>query len=444
VNALAVREAMAKRGELTSWNKGLTKETDDRVAASALKIAAGIDSKDISRRLATRSESEKLRHYANISKANQGHRSWNTGITKEDNDGLRSAAVKISKIKQEFDPRSLTPKQFEERVNKSEKFELISEPRDYRNKYQKLLFKCKMCDLVQGKNLNSPNFCPKCSPKESKGQLEIYEYVKSLFPEALLSDKTVPGVSEIDVHVPSKYFGVEYNGLYWHSETAGKGPMYHQNKTDACAKQNISLLHVYADDWAKHPEIVRSMIRHRLGVSNTRTYARVCSVRSVDPATRRVFFERCHLDGDVSAKVAFGLYLEEKLIAVLSLRKAFHKKWHTHAEIARFAVELDSVVVGGLSKLVSAAVVWAKGNGYAAIMSYADGRVGVGAGYLAAGFKQHSITPPTFWWTDYEQRFNRFTYRADKSRNMSEREVADKAGVVRIYGCRNVVLTRQF
>lgn len=450
ISAVVVRKDMASRGELTAWNAGLTKETDARVAASAIKISKTINRDDISQRLAARPEEDKLAQHSKqaislrLSYA-KGLNPWNKNLTKHTHKSLRLIAEKISKIKQFFDPRRLTPEQFEARANKSEKFELISNPKDYKNKYKRLLFKCKTCSLVQNKNLmmleNSPGFCPKCSPRESKGQLEIYEYVKSLFPEALLSDKTIPNVTELDIHVPSKNFGIEYNGLYWHSESAGKGPMYHQNKTDKCLAQGISLLHVYADDWENKSDIIRSMIKHRLSISSVRIYARNCSVRLIDSTLRKTFLERCHLDGDVASKVAFGLYNNDKLIAVLSLRKAFHKKWSNYIEIARFAVDLDSAVIGGLSKLISIAKAWAKDNNCLGLMSYADGRVGIGAGYLAAGFKQNSITTPTFWWTDYTKRYNRFKFRADKKRGMSESEIAKEAGVVRIYGCKNIVYT---
>ena len=449
--AVEVRKRKAALGELTSWNAGLTKETDARVAMCAIKIAEVVDGKEISRRLAERSEEEKRAQHAKQAASMKrlyanGLEPWNKGRTKETDVFTRQIAHTISTTRLGSDDIGrFSHDEIRSIVRSTNSFDVV-EPLVYQNKYSKFNVRCLKCSFVMTKTImmirNSPDFCPKCSPRESKGQLDIYAFVKQLFPDTLLSDKTVPGVTEIDVHVPSKRFGVEYNGLYWHSEVAGKGPMYHQNKTDTCAAQGISLLHVYADDWDEHPEIVRSMIRHRLGISSVRTYARACSVRPVDPSIRRTFLERCHIDGDVASKVAFGLYLKDKLIAVLSLRKAFHKKWHTHAEIARFAVELDSTVVGGLSKLVFAASAWAKENDYTALMSYADGRVGVGAGYIAAGFKKHSVTPPTFWWTDYEKRFNRFTYRADKKRGMSEREVANEAGVTRIYGCRNVVLTR--
>ncbi|WP_244278072.1 hypothetical protein [Gordonia westfalica] len=36
--------------------------------------------------------------------------------------------------------------------------------------------------------------------------------------------------NELDIYIPSKNIAVEFNGLYWHSEDAGKDRHYHQRK----------------------------------------------------------------------------------------------------------------------------------------------------------------------------------------------------------------------
>ena len=438
-----VKWLQKKYGEYLRGHNGFT-ETARANAADAIKIAAATDRAEISRRLAARTDEEKKRHYTNISKAQIGRRSWNSGLTKKDHEGSRTAAEKISEIKQVYDARPLTTNEFASRICEFTKFEVLSSAEDCRNEYHELSFKCKSCGLIQDKSLamlsRRPDFCPKCSPKESKGQLELYEFVRSLCPEALLSDKTVPGVSEIDVHVPSKRFGVEYNGLYWHSEPCGKGSMYHQDKTDACNSRGISLFHVYEDDWRFRRTIVESMVRYRLGMASARVFARKCSVVEVSVGQRRDFFERCHIDGDTSSKIAFGLRYGGRIVAVLSLRKPFHAKWKNYAEIGRFATELDTVVVGGLSRLVKVASGWAKEKEYSGLLSYVDGRVGEGNGYVSAGLRPVGKTSSMFWWTDYERRYNRFQFRADSARGLTERQVAEEAGVVKIYGCKNHVM----
>lgn len=445
--AVKSRVEACARGEISSWNAGLTKETDERVKLSSEKIKEVMKSIDMSAILNSRTPEQKAITAQKISNTKLGLLPWNTGLTKKDHEGLRVAAEKISKIKQENDPRRFSPQEFLDKISHVTKFELLSNPNEYRNKYTKLVFRCKDCQLEQLKNMTmlvrNPEFCNKCTPKESVGQLEVYSFVKNMFPDATLSDKTIPGVTEVDVHVPSKSFGIEYNGLWWHSEDAGKDIKYHQNKTDSCRKQNIQLLHVYEDEWKYKRSIVESMIRHRLGVTPTRLGARDCQLKILSTLERKTFFDNNHLDGDTQSKISFGLFYQNNLVSAISLRKPFHTKWKEYIEIGRFSNKLNTSVSGAFSKLNSAAYSWAKENGYKGIMSYVDDRLGIGDSYTRTGFNKVSTTAPTFYWTDLERRFNRFKFRADKERNMTERNVAEEAGVIKIYGCKNHVFVRE-
>ena len=75
------------------------------------------------------------------------------------------------------------------------------------------------------------------------------------------------------------------------------------------------------------------------------------------------------------------------------------------------------------------------------LMTYVDSRVGIGDGYLRAGWKFEKTTSASrFWWTDFHHRYDRFKYKADKSRCMTQQQIADEAGVVPIYGCTNSIM----
>ena len=65
--------------------------------------------------------------------------------------------------------------------------------------------------------------------------------------------------------------------------------------------------------------------------------------------------------------------------------------------------------------------------------------MGDGRGYAACGMVLAGRTPPRFWWTDMNRRYDRFKFRADRSRGLSEAQVADNAGVEKVWGCPNLV-----
>lgn len=297
------------------------------------------------------------------------------------------------------------------------------------------LFQCGVCKVKIRRTHQvtkiSPN-CPACLGHQTKAIDEIFAFVKTICSDAVQ-------INPIQIQIPSKKIAIQYNDLYWHSEKH-KSRNYHHNASTESALKGIALFHIFSDDWRTKKQIILSMIQHRLGASTNQVYARSCKIVQVDAIKRKEFFTRCHLDGDTASMAAFGLEVNNRLVAVVSLRRPFHKKWNDCSEIARYATELNVSVIGGLSRLITVAKSWAKNKGYSRLMSYVDGRIGYGAGYLLAGFTIFGTTSPSFWWTDYYERYNRFKYRADKKRNMSERAVAEEACVVRIYGCANSIM----
>lgn len=444
--AALVRAERCEEGLISSWNAGLTKVTDPRVAAMAIKITASADGMKISKALAARSDDEKRLHRERVSNSKKGTVPWNVGLTRKTSTSLAIVGEKNAvHARRRFGWKDKPELVVEAAHVRSDELHLLDYSM-YEGKHSALLFECVECKTQLRRSLHVLRYssrCPACAGTDSKPQLEIYEFVRTLSPDAILSDRRVIAPMELDVLVPSKQFAIEHNGLYHHSEIF-KDRNYHLRKLAACQTKNVSLLNVYGDDWHFRRPIVESMIRHRLGVTPNRVVARNCVIREVSTNERRAFLDANHLDGDVAAITSFGLEANNELVAVLSLRKPFHKKWKQYIEVARFATLLNTMVVGGLSKLTAHVMNWAKSRGRVGILSYVDGRVGSGSGYISSGYSFKSFTPPMFWWTDYERRFNRFTYRADRTRSLSEKEIAKEAGVVRIYGCSNAVMTIDF
>jgi len=57
---------------------------------------------------------------------------------------------------------------------------------------------------------------------------------------------------------------------------------------------------------------------------------------------------------------------------------------------------------------------------------------GEGKVYESCGFKFDGYTLGEYWYTDFQNRYHRFQYRAQK--DMTGREYAFSEGVTRIYG----------
>lgn len=405
-------------GSITPWQQGLTKETDSRIAKMST----------------TRIDGFRTGRIVN----------WSQGLTKETDPRLAraSAALSVAAVK----AHRLDPKDVRSRVESSGRFELVSDPTEYRHRrIDRLTVRCTSCGHEQTKSLamveESP-VCFRCHPKESKGQIELYEFVRSLAPDAVLSDRLVLEGQELDVYVPSRKFALEFNGLYWHSSKVISSTTYHDDKTHECSSLGIRLLHVFEDEWRDRRPIVESMIKNALGMSERGPGARECDLKHVSSAERRKFFSKSHLDGDSRCEVCLGLYGKDGgLLSALSLRRPFHQSRASRMEICRFATVLGTNVPGALGRLVKAALAEASSRGYSGLLSYADLRHGTGDSYMKVGFSDVTGKAlPRFWWTDYVNRFNRFRYKADKTRGMTQAQVAEEAGVVMIWGCSNRVM----
>ena len=105
-----------------------------------------------------------------------------------------------------------------------------------------------------------------------------------------------------------------------------------------------------AYDWQHRRELIKSMIRHRLGLS-TRFYARTLKVKPVSQDEYDSFMEISHPSGTVSAVVVYGLYHKDgTLISVMSFAKQLTRRGY-HWWIMRYATRPNTAVSGGASKL---------------------------------------------------------------------------------------------
>lgn len=465
------------------WSKGLTKENDDRVLSRAQATSVGrkrafeegrisVWSKGLTKENDSRLESISQR--AKEEFASGDRVAWHKGLTEETddrvrqkNDSLRSAyksgevrawhagktAEEDPRINKFWENRDVM-KEYQhvrwsedvvrEKLNGNVSLELIS-IESYKNCYvSSIVVKCKSCGWSDPVSFTraAADRCPMCTPIGSKGQNEIADWLQSLGLEV---GRNVVGLldgkKQIDIFVPEKMVAIEFNGLYWHGESRpGRDARYHQQKSTSCERHGISLVHVFEDEWYDRREIVKSVILSKLQLINERVSARDCDVVELKSEEKREFFELNHLDGDVNSSFAFGLKRDGELVAAVSVRRPFHKKYEGSLEIARECTKINTIVPGGMSKLMKRVVEEARALNVSNIISYVDTRLGgTGNGYALSGFTLIKKTDPRYWWTDRRQRMDRFKFRADSSRGMTEAQVAEEAGVVKIWGCSNLV-----
>ena len=375
------------------------------------------------------------------------HEAWNKGKTKETDSRIKGQSGKDNPFwgkshSNETRNRISMTKQLgnvevlKRVMSRNKEFEILTPLEEYFSRQRQYLdFKCKKCGFICKKTLQTferGSLCPKCYPvNKSKAEIEIFEYIRELgFSNAINGDRSLISPKEIDISLKEKGFGIEFNGLYWHSDVVDsteRGDMLY--KTLKCKEKEIKLMHIFSDEWEYKKEICKSMINNRLGLCQ-KVWARKCEVREIIKLDFDKFMNENHISGSVNSSVRLGLYYNNELICAIGFRKPRQKKWSEYYEISRFATSLNKVVVGGLSKLLKRFK-----NDFVGIkiMTYADRRFGEGLGYCAVGFEQKGDTGIDYWYSDGRQRYDRFIIRSGGG--LTEREKAADLGLFKVWGC---------
>lgn len=346
--------------------------------------------------------------------------------------------------------KTLDGKTLKERlIEREHEFELLTPIDEYYSRQgQYLLFRCKSCSTEQKKTLQAferGSLCIACYPYESAWSLEVGDFVKLYVDDYVSQDRTEINPKELDHFISSKKLAIECHGLYWHSELSPHevDPYYHKQKWAKCHEKGIKLLSLFSDEWRDKKDICKSIIKHKLGVTQNKFHARKCKVVEITYKEAKKFFDENHLSGHCSGKYHIALSFDSKIIAAMTLRKPFQQsKYEKKIEIGRYAPLIDCHIHGGLSKLISHAENYAINNGYDGIVTYSDRRLGDGEGYEVIGFERIGEVDVDYFYTDGTIRVGRALYRADNDNSERQRAVNDKMG--RIYGCGSAILLKSF
>ena len=313
-------------------------------------------------------------------------------------------------------------------------------------------FQCIECGHQFEKRYDHGSYpiCKVCHPTEisykSQEELSIYNYIKSIYSGPIISgDRSIINPYEIDILLPELKIGIEYCGLFWHSEiSSGKGYRYHQNKMQLMNQKGYQLITIFADEYLDNSERLFSVLKTKLNQNKQSVFARKTIVSSITKDQANLFLEEHHLQGATAkSNINYGLFHQNELIAVMSFRRTNKNDY----ELSRFASSIN--VVGGASKLLKH---FQKNHEYDCIVSFADRRWSQGDLYFKLGFDHVSDVPPMQYYVkEYRHKFTK--RQLNKKRlinkgfdpNMTEWEILQSLGFDRIWDCGKMkfVLTKK-
>jgi len=315
--------------------------------------------------------------------------------------------------------------------------------------FDKLKWQCKTCNSVfdaHNHNKVIPR-CLTCYPLIFDGvsllENEVVTFIQSFQTDILMNDRILIAPYELDILIPSKNLAIEFNGLYWHSELNGKDKNYHIKKTIKCTEKGVQLLHIFEDEWVFKKEIVKSIIKAKLGLFTNRIYARKCIIEEIDNNTKDIFLEENHIQGTDISKVKLGLFYNNELIQVMTFGHSRYNK-NFQYEMHRFASKQGYQIIGGASKLWKYFI---RNYNPESVITYADRRYSNGVTYEKIGFRKARESNPNFFIINKGVRESRLNWQKHKQKDKLEKfnpeltawENMQINGYDRIWDCGNYV-----
>lgn len=304
-----------------------------------------------------------------------------------------------------------------------------------REKYGSRLYCVFLCDKGHEWSVSLSDFftkkyrCSHCKPKSSKAELNLLEEIKKHYPNA---KKYKELGFEIDIFIPEINLGIEYCGLYWHSEKY-KPKNFHFDKWKKSLSAGVKLLTIFEDEWIKNKDLVlRRIIRlNKINANKT-------EFRSITKKEANSFFEKNHLQGKAPKNTThcFGLFHKEELVAAISYGP-HHRNKENCIVLNRLCFGMYDIA-GGSEKLFKNSLSHLPQK---TIITWSDNRYSLGKVYERLGFTKDEMNPPDYYYCKPGYPPLRVSKQSlkktkeEKLTNKTERELRKEQGWVRIYDC---------
>lgn len=254
-------------------------------------------------------------------------------------------------------------------------------------------FKCELCkNTITTQETNPIRIHCSCQRFRSKYEREIVDWLQEICNYDIIQNSRPHGM-ECDVIIPKLNLGIDFHGLYWHSDIHHERK-YHQKKREHFESHGIQIIQVFENEWVNKRPLIENIIKKRMGITEERIFARKCTVRELTKKEYDLFMESNHIQGTAIASIRLGLVYDNNLVSVMSFSKSRYSKKHDW-ELIRFANRINTTVVGGAGKLFGT---FRKTHTDESIVSYCDLRLFNGSLYTQLGFIKSHISDPDYFY----------------------------------------------
>ena len=221
--------------------------------------------------------------------------------------------------------------------------------------------RCLVCGNEFDISRNSANYkmlhnlplCQKCNPKKntyrSGAEEFILQEISSFYSGIIESNRRIGG-KECDIVIPEKKLGIEYNGIYWHSEEY-KPKTSHIAKKRTFEKEGYDLMYIWEDDWqnATKKKIILANIKSKLGIYDFIVDSSNTIFKFVRFEEAKKFIEENMISAkDVNIDESYGLYYNDELVELLTI----YNEPKRNSKIASIVVKCGYQISNGLKKII--------------------------------------------------------------------------------------------
>ena len=278
--------------------------------------------------------------------------------------------------------------------------------------------------------LNGHTISCGCALNESKSQASksLYEYVKSICPDAEYSVRSIIPHRELDIFIKRLNIAIEYNGNHWHSAARRSSCdiLKDYEKHQILFRLGIRSIQIYSDEWINKRPIFERYLDSLLGRKEYRKRVNKYDLRDISVIESNNFLEEHHYIGKVvGASVRIGAFYGDILVGVWVFRRIkdniewvracthhAYKLWNPHEKVLNHIINRYSPNI---------------------IITFSDNRLHNGEMYRSLGFIIDRFVSPSYSYTNGSARIHKFNFRVPAGVN--EELEAAKQNFYRIYDC---------
>lgn len=317
----------------------------------------------------------------------------------------------------------------------------------YINSRTKVQIKCNHCNYIfesiAGDHFGKASGCPKCANLISNPEKEIVEFIKSL------NIKVIEGTREIiknphngrkwelDIFLPEYNLAIEFNGIYFHSTARKENRNFHKEKTDACEKKGIFLLHVFEDDFKDKKDLIFTRIKQLIGQLKSISFKNT-EVKIIDTSLANKFLNNYHIHGRTRATFYYGIFYKSELISVSGFLKKKNIEDATVYELVRHATN------NNIRNTLNIIVNEFKNNFSETLYTFCDNSFYDYQDYIKVGFIKTKRIPPDYKYVIKSKRENKSQWKKQEIKRKlpniykddnTIQEMMKEAKIYKIYDC---------